>query len=211
MNEKSSQVGAATTDDLPSRRSFLRSSGLLAGGALLAACGGDDESGAGEEPESGATPSESGGGGGGATPLAGGTVRVWTIPVSGPEDEEFQRRQFDQFMADNPDVDVELTFFPADQFGNAMQLAFTSGEDVPDVFRIAGGAGITLLSAYQRGWVQPLDEFVTDEFRQRFPEWLFNPANSPLFVDGEFYAVPRNDPGDCGASGVVLQRRHSGG
>lgn len=170
----------------PSRRTFLRAGGLLAGTALfpgtLSACSSDDDGGGDSSP----SPRGTGG-------QVGGTVRVWTVPAS-PEDEAFQTRKFDAFMADNPDVTVELQFFPQDQYGNAMQLAFSSGEDAPDVFRMAGGAQITLPNAYSRGWVRPIDEFLTDEFRGRFPAWLFDPSTSPLIIGGEAYAVPRPDP-----------------
>src|SRR5699024_8798767 len=143
----------------PNRRRFLQLGGSALGLGALAACvdGG--------EPN---TTTPTGGDGG----SAGGTVRVWTVP-EGPEDEAFQQRMFDQFMADNPDMEVELQFFPPPQYGNAMQLAFTGGEDAPDVFRV--GPGARLNDAVPKGWVASIEEFLTDDFRSRFPEFAYDP------------------------------------
>lgn len=164
----------------PSRRTFLQGSVMLGAAGLLAACGDDGE------PDGSGNSNGTGSGGGG-------TVRVWTVP-EGPSDEAFQRAQFDTFMKDNPDVKVELQFFAPDAYGNAMQLAFTGGgDDVPDVFRQSGAGELLLRQVQRKGWIQPLDEFVTDDFTSRFPEWVFADG-SPLLVDGDLYGVPRPDP-----------------
>ncbi|WP_159621967.1 ABC transporter substrate-binding protein [Ruania rhizosphaerae] len=121
-------------------------------------------------------------------------MRVWTVP-EGPTDEEFQRAQFDKFMEANPDITVELQFFAPDSYANAMQLAFTGGaEDAPDVFRQSGAGRLLLRDLHQRGWIQPLDEFLTDDFTSRFPDWVYDSQRSPLYVDGAAYGVPRPDP-----------------
>ncbi|WP_129664016.1 ABC transporter substrate-binding protein [Phytoactinopolyspora endophytica] len=170
----------------PSRRDFLRTTGILGAAGLsgiLASCGGDDP----PSSEGNASSPSSGGGQGG------GTVRVWTVPT-GPEDEQFQRAQFDQFAQDNPDVEVELQFFPPDQYANAMQLAFTGGQDTPDVFRQSSGQGLDLRGAHGRGWVRPITEFLTDDFTARFPDYVYDPDRSPLYIDDEAWGVPNADP-----------------
>ncbi|SEE28160.1 ABC transporter substrate-binding protein [Ruania alba] len=165
-----------------SRRSLLHGTGALGTAGLLAACGGGGEGG-------GTSTGGGGNGGGGKT-----AVKVWTVP-EGPSDEQFQREQFDIFMENNPDIEVELQFFAGDAYGNAMQLAYTGGaEDAPDVFRQSGAGNLLLRDLVSRGWIQPLDEFVTDDFSSRFPDWVMDPARSPLYVDGELYGVPRPDP-----------------
>ncbi|WP_353809712.1 ABC transporter substrate-binding protein [Agromyces sp. SYSU T00194] len=158
---------------LRSRRDFLKFSGAVGGGiavgALLAAC----------------APA-------GSTSTTRTTVRLWTV-AAGPTDESFLRGQLDAFEQANPAIRVDLQVFPADQYANAMQLAFTSG-DSPDVFRQASGQGIDLLSAHGRNWVHPITEFLDDDFTGRFPERVYDPELSSLFIDGEAYGVPSADP-----------------
>ncbi|WP_165556057.1 ABC transporter substrate-binding protein [Kribbella pittospori] len=184
MGDVSAQGGASVTRPLtkgPSRREFLRAGGLLAGAVglpgLMAACSAGD------------TPPTGSGAGKGK-----GTVRFWTIP-EGPDDATFQRQQIDGFMKRNPDVTVEAQFFPsAEQYGNAMQLAFTGGRDAPDIFRGNTASGVGLRSVKQRGWIRPITEFVTDDFKSRFPDWVYDAKHSALFIDKEAYAVPQVDP-----------------
>lgn len=167
-----------------SRRGFLRAGGLTAGAAALtglaAACSPDG-------PPRQSQGNGGGGGGGSAT-----TVKFWTV-VEGPDDEAFQRKMFEKFNKDHPDVAVEMQVFPPAQYGNAMQLAFTGGEDGPDVFRV--GPGARLNDAYPKGWAAPLDDYLTDDFRNRFPDYCYLKTEvSPLYRDGSAYAVPRADP-----------------
>ncbi|SEE28738.1 ABC transporter substrate-binding protein [Ruania alba] len=157
-----------------SRRTVLGAAGALGLAGLTAACSGMSST------------NDSSGGSAGT-----GTVRVWTVQ-SGPETEAFERAQLEAFGRRNPDIGVELQVLPPEQFANAMQLAFTGGEDIPDVFRHSAGQGVHLRSALERGWVRPVTEFITDEFASRFPHWVYDGA-SALYVDGEAYGVPRAD------------------
>ncbi|MFW6599962.1 ABC transporter substrate-binding protein [Propionibacteriaceae bacterium Y2011] len=166
--------GTADRPGLSRRRLLAAGSAAALGGGLLAAC----------QPQAGG----SGGTGGGSAAK----IRVWTVP-EGPDDEAFQKKIFaDVFAKEHPDVEVELQFFPPAQYGNALQLAFTGGSDAPDVFRVGNGARLN--DAHPKGWVAPLDEFITDEFTSRFPSWVYDPEQSPLYRDGKPVAVPRPDP-----------------
>ncbi|MGD7707681.1 ABC transporter substrate-binding protein [Microlunatus sp. Y2014] len=164
------QLAPGSTFD---RRSLLRLGGAVAGtvavSSVATACG--STTGA----RSGAT-----------------TVKFWTV-TDGPEDAAYQERMYAQFNDDHPDVHIELVTFPPQQFGNALQLAFTGGEDVPDVFR--AGSGARLDDVYEKGWAAPLDEFLTEEFTSRFPDYCYvDTDRSPLYRGGHAYTVPRSDP-----------------
>ncbi|MFW6599965.1 ABC transporter substrate-binding protein [Propionibacteriaceae bacterium Y2011] len=120
------------------------------------------------------------------------TVKFWTV-ADGPEDSAFQERMYEQFNDAHPDVRIELTMFPAAQYGNALQLAFTGGEDVPDVFR--AGTGATINDVFEKEWAAPLDEFLTDDFTRRFPDFCYvDTERSPLYRGGHALTVPRSDP-----------------
>ncbi|MGD7707686.1 ABC transporter substrate-binding protein [Microlunatus sp. Y2014] len=175
--ETTTTTSTTSTDRSPtrlSRRGLLGAAAATAiGGGLLSAC----------QPEAGGSNANTGGR---KVP-----IRVWTVP-EGPDDEKFQTEIFEQFNKDHTDVEVELQFFPPPQYGNALQLAFTGGQDAPDVFRVGGGARLN--DAHPKGWVAPLDDFITDEFKARFPSWVYDPEQSPLYRDGSPMAVPRPDP-----------------
>lgn len=163
-----------------SRREALQSMAGMAvaaaGSSLLGACSGPSPS------------SERDGGSGNNEP-----VRVWMVAES-PADRKFQKEQFARLEKENKGLKVEVQFFPTDQFANAMQLAFTSGRNVPDVFKAHGAQKLNLLDVHRRGWVSPLDEFITDEFKARFPAYVFDPAASSLFIDGQVWGIPLPDP-----------------
>ncbi|PZF85752.1 ABC transporter substrate-binding protein [Jiangella anatolica] len=113
------------------------------------------------------------------------TITVALVPDP-PGASEFYRAQFDQFEEDNPGITVEVLENPSDQQLNAVELMFQQG-DPPDVFR-AQADGFDRM--YERGWVHSLEEFVTDEFIDRFPEGTMNPSTSGLHRDGELYTLP---------------------
>jgi multiple sugar transport system substrate-binding protein len=164
------------------RRQLLTGAGAAAAGLWVAGCSDDGSANGDGQP----TPGSSGAPG----QLSGGTVRFWTIP-EGPEDERNQREQLDIFMESNPDVTVEADFFAQDAYAEALQAGFVGG-DAPDVFRIGGG--INLESGLQRGWIRPIEEFLTDEFVGRFPAYVYDHGNRQMYRDGEAYGVPFAEP-----------------
>lgn len=120
-----------------------------------------------------------------ATALAQQPATVNATLISDAETEAFYLEQAQLFAQENPDVALELSFYANSQYGNALQLLFQSG-DAPDVFRTAGERA----TFYERGWLAPLDECLTDEVMARFPAGTFDQANSGLYIGGELYAIP---------------------
>ncbi|SEF18247.1 ABC transporter substrate-binding protein [Jiangella alba] len=113
------------------------------------------------------------------------TITVALVPDP-PGASEFYRAQFDQFEEEHPDITVDVIENPTDQQLGAVELMFQQG-DPPDVFR-AQAEGFDRM--YERGWTHSLEEFVTDDFIDRFPEGTMDPATSGLHRDGELYTLP---------------------
>lgn len=113
------------------------------------------------------------------------TVTVALVPDP-PGASLFYRQQFDEFEKANPGIAVKVVENPTDQQLNAVELMFQQNR-APDVFR-AQDDGMDRMAA--RGWVAPLDEFVTPEFLKRFPEGSMDPATSGLHRDGKLMSLP---------------------
>ncbi len=118
-------------------------------------------------------------------------VQTVTVVLPGPaNEEEYYKTKLEEFEAANPDIDVELIFTPneADAYGQAVQLMFSSNEG-PDIFRVSASFPTGMLSSYAKGWLAPLDEFLTDDFKATFPDNAFE-ANGGLMIDGQIYGLP---------------------
>lgn len=113
------------------------------------------------------------------------TITVALVPDP-PGASEFYREQFDRFEEENPGITVDVVENPSDQQLSALELMFQQG-DAPDVFR-AQDDGMDRM--YERGWVANLDDYVTDEFIERFPEGSMDPATSGVHRDGNLISVP---------------------
>ena len=113
------------------------------------------------------------------------TVTVALVPDP-PGASQFYRQQFDEFEKANPGIAVKVLENPSDQQLNAVELMFQQN-NAPDIFR-AQDDGMDRMAA--RGWVAPLDEFVTPEFLKRFPEGSMEPATSGLHRDGKLMSLP---------------------
>ncbi|MEU4539823.1 extracellular solute-binding protein [Streptosporangium sp. NPDC023825] len=113
------------------------------------------------------------------------TVTVALVPDP-PGASEFYRQQFDTFQAANPDINVKVVENPSDQQLSAIELMFQQGSS-PDVFRAQDNGMDRML---ERGWVAPLDRYVTPEFLGRFPQGSMEPATSGLHRDGKLMSLP---------------------
>ncbi|MCG5219157.1 extracellular solute-binding protein [Streptosporangium soli] len=116
---------------------------------------------------------------------AGVTITVALVPDP-PGAGAFYREQFDAFQAANPGITVKVIENPSDQQLSAIELMFQQGSP-PDVFRAQDNGMDRML---ERGWVAPLDTYVTEEFIGRFPEGSMEPATSGLHRDGALMSLP---------------------
>ncbi|MFC5824099.1 ABC transporter substrate-binding protein [Nonomuraea insulae] len=113
------------------------------------------------------------------------TITVALVPDP-PGASEFYRQQFDQFQAANPAIAVKVVENPSDQQLSAIELMFQQ-DNAPDVFRAQDNGMDRML---ERGWVAPLDSYVTPDFLGRFPEGSMEPATSGLHHDGKLMSLP---------------------
>ena len=95
------------------------------------------------------------------------TLRVvdWS-DGSATQREEFHKK----FEEAHPDIKIEYTMLTVDQFKNTIVTMIKSGEG-PDLFPIP--VGLTLNTAVEEGWFQPINDYVTDEFRNKFDPEAF--------------------------------------
>src|SRR5690606_22087950 len=75
---------------------------------------------------------------------------------------------------------------PADQHNTAIELSVQQG-NAPDIIRLQG-TGFDQF--YNRGWLADLDEYLTDEVIDRFPDGTFDSAVSGLYRGGSLYGMP---------------------
>jgi multiple sugar transport system substrate-binding protein len=125
---------------------------------------------------------------------SGGSKKVvkLVLPTGGTADEvpyyEGQAKKFNEL---NPDIDLQVQFIPSAQYGNTTTLMFAS-DDWPDIIRMNGSIPTKMTISYEKGWIRPLDEYVTEDFKKRFPANFFSPGGR-LYIDGKLYGIPFND------------------
>lgn len=113
---------------------------------------------------------------------------VATVKETGAIDsDKYYKEQLAKFT-DQTGIEVDFRSYPFDQYGNSVQLLFSQGQ-APDVFRSAG-TSISHPIPYVRGWEHPLNDLVTQEYKDRWPAGSFNPKISGLHVGDELYGVP---------------------
>lgn len=120
-----------------------------------------------------------------------GRVRV-ALSAANPAYEPFLTQRFQEYAQANPGLQIEPRLYPPPEYANAIQLSFTGGE-APDIYRMTGPSPATsLMNSYRNGWLRPLTEFVTDDFRERgFPEGTFDsPTTSGLHIGDDLYGIP---------------------
>ena len=87
-----------------------------------------------------------------------------TLRIVDWSDSSMKRREEfnEQYMKDHPNIKIEYTMLTIDQFKNTIVTMIKSG-DGPDLFPIP--TGMTLSTALQEEWYQPLNPYVTEEFK----------------------------------------------
>lgn len=146
----------------------------LAAVLMLTACGsGSDSQGstAGNSQNPTKSPAES---------TAPGEKTKLTYWTGDRHDAEFIKDVIDEYNQTNQDqIEVELVV--TSEYDQALDIAFVSGQS-PDIFRVKEN---TIQTFYKKDYMEPLDEYLTDEMKAKFPEFPdFN-----LF-DGKMYSLP---------------------
>jgi raffinose/stachyose/melibiose transport system substrate-binding protein len=136
---------------------------------LLAACGGDGES----DNEAAADTSASGG-----EPV---TVQWWHIQNSDPG-LSLWKAVADEFMAEHPNVKIDITVQENEAFKAALQTNLQAG-DVPDIFQSWGGGG--LREQVDAGLVKD----VTDDV-EAWDHEFNGAAASMMEIEDRMYGVP---------------------
>ncbi|OXL83091.1 ABC transporter substrate-binding protein [Paenibacillus sp. SSG-1] len=127
----------------------------------ITACGSKDSA----NPESGSSGSKT-------------KITYWT---GDRHDSEYIKELVDEFNKTNPDhIEVELVI-KGDDFDQALDMSFQTSE-APDVIRVKEN---TIQTFYKKGFLSPIDEFMTDELKEKFP--LMDNLNS---FDGKRYSLP---------------------
>lgn len=132
------------------------------------------------------------GGGGGS---GSGKVTLATAIEKGQFDSDAYYHQWLPKFTEQTGIEVEFRSYPFDQYGNSIQLLFSQGSP-PDVFRSAGTT-IHMPVPYVRGWLHPLNDYVSGEYKSRWPEGSFDPKISGLHIGDDLYGLPK------GANGAV--------
>jgi raffinose/stachyose/melibiose transport system substrate-binding protein len=107
------------------------------------------------------------------------TIEWWHIQNTDPSMTTWQEVA-DQYMADHPNVTIDITVMENEAFKAAIQTNMQAG-DVPDLFQSWGGGG--LRQQVDAGLVQDISADVADEMDTLIATNLFN-------VDGAQYGLP---------------------
>lgn len=99
-----------------------------------------------------------------------------------------------QFEAENPDIELEFTTI-ASKYGDKIVTMLAGGGDVPDVMMLA----MDLVPKFaQAGQIQPLDGFMTKEYKDS----LYPMVLDALTVNGQVYAAAR----DVSSMGMYINK-----
>lgn len=91
-------------------------------------------------------------------------LQYWT---GGRHDADYIKSMIDKFNETNTkNIEVEMTIM-AENYAQSLDLAFVS-EQAPDVMALGD-----LVDLHNKGYVEPLDQFLTPEFKERFGENAF--------------------------------------
>lgn len=146
--------------------------GSFAAALMVTACTSDDGGNADGDPPSSDEPE----------------VTLSFLDVPDPAgNRELVQEQIAIFEDQNPRINVEVELLPAAEYHTALDLMYSQGNS-PDVFRFLTGAQFR--PAVEEGWLEPLNEFMTDDFKAQFPDEVFDTALSSGVIDDTVYSIP---------------------
>lgn len=99
--------------------------------------------------------------------------------------EEFNKK----YMEDHPNITIEYTMLTIDQFKNTIVTMIKSG-DGPDLFPIP--SGMTLSTALKEEWYQPMNSYITEEFKATLDPSVFE--EGVTMKGDDLYTLPENIP-----------------
>lgn len=149
--------------------------------ALLAACGDNTSGGSGTSGSSGSSASSQSSEGSSAAP-AGEKIKLtyWTFDR---HDADFIKEVVDEYNATNTDnIEVVVTSM-AENYAQSVDIAFSTNQS-PDILRPNQDTTIPFV---RKGYLEPLDDYLTDEMKQKFAPTIQDQVN--LF-DGKIYSLP---------------------
>lgn len=109
------------------------------------------------------------------------TIRVvdWS-DGSASQREEFHKK----YMQEHADINIEYTMLTVDQFKNTIVTMIKSGE-APDIFPIP--VGLTLKTAVEEEWYQPINDYVAADFASQFDPNSF--AEGVTHIGDDWYTI----------------------
>ncbi|MCL4441533.1 MAG: extracellular solute-binding protein, partial [Firmicutes bacterium] len=110
-------------------------------------------------------------------------IVVWTWSQ---EQAGFFSEMEKRFEQANPGIDVQYVNTAQAQYRNSLPLAFRSG-NAPDIFFESNQPA----QIVDQGFARPLNEFITPEFLNKFPEEYF--FEGVCKSDGKIYALPQSN------------------
>lgn len=161
---------------LKSKKQLMRMASLAMGSALLlsvfSGCGAPaDTAGTGESAEGTST-----------TAQEGEKIPI-TFRTTQRHDLEFMEEKVAEFNATNT-MNIEVTYEAmTDNYDNNLELAFQSNQ-APDIFRPKS----EIVPYVKKGMAIPIDEFLTDEDRERYGDTLG--IQNVNVYDGQTYSIP---------------------
>lgn len=96
-------------------------------------------------------------------------------------DMDFMQEHVEKFVKENEDIEIEYVI-QTENYGQNLELSFQSGQ-APDIFS-TGNAKYNV----DREMIAPLDDFLTDEHKERFGDLLY--VENSNYVDGKTYSLP---------------------
>ena len=122
-----------------------------------------------------------------ASRAAGGqvVVKLWDWGVA---QQDFYDKQFEKFMEENPDIKIEHSVVNVGQYDSMLQLSMKSN-NAPDIFWKPNA--LSAQELVEKGWAQPIDEFVTEKLKTLYPKETF--LEGVCVFDGKLYSLPVSD------------------
>ncbi|MHB0871173.1 MAG: ABC transporter substrate-binding protein [Chloroflexota bacterium] len=133
-----------------------------------------------------------------------GFSKGWALPTPGSErGDQVTIEYWDWWVTQGPTIDKEIALFEeahpnikikkttqvVDKYPELLQLAIKGGT-APDVFLVPDKP--KLLDQVKQGWLLPLNQWATDEWKAQYPSDAF--AEGANVFDGKVYTAPYEGP-----------------